>query len=61
MLDKTNEIQIEPVIKDGDFISMKIRFGYRKDYNNYRYYILLHSSSNILPLSLKELVETFLS
>jgi hypothetical protein len=56
MLDKTNKVKIEPVIKDGQFISIKIKYGYRKDYNKYRYYLLLLNSTNILPLSLKELI-----
>src|SRR6266550_939034 len=60
LLFKTNQVKIEPVVKDGGYISMKIRFGYSKNFIKYRYYILLHSSSNILPLSLKDLVNSLL-
>src|SRR6266581_899236 len=44
LLFKTNQVKIEPVVKDGGYISMKIRFGYSKNFIKYRYYILLHSS-----------------
>jgi len=60
ILVKTNEVKIDSVIKDGEFISMKIRFGYRKDYNKYRYYILLHIYNNILPLSLNTIFKHYL-